>query len=121
MIEHYLLIVLLQFIGFGAKGLQSLTAINKRTPNSVHLKDIFQTFLREDSITILYSVLVLIANLTGHYIISQYTDWPETVAHYDLGSFVLALVLGYAGQHIFYKALGKAEKVITDRIDNAKV
>lgn len=114
---EYFLILILQLGGIGLHVFQKVKDIDSRYPDDT-LKDVFKIFLREDAITLFASILILILNLVVHYIIGAYTTLPTTIEYYILYAFGIALLLGYAGQRLVYKYLGKAEEVLSKRLDS---
>lgn len=91
------------------------------------LREVFDTFLQSDRVTLIVSAVVLLLNLLVHFIIDFYApEIRETSIHipfidisvsYIIASFILAFVLGYAGQRLVYKWLGKAEGVLNQKMD----
>lgn len=119
---EYLLIFILQLLGIGFHAGQKVLELDKLSPDDT-LFDVGKLFWKEDKITVIISVfLILPLTLVTYYILQDYG--PDSVSGYeyfDLISFGFALVLGYAGQRIVYGALGKAvnfaEKKINDKLN----
>lgn len=116
---EYFLVVILQLLGIGFHVGQKVLEIDSRSPNDT-LEEVFSIFLREDKITLLISGLVLCLNVVGIVITEYYTDLEETYKYFHLTSFAVALVMGYAGQRVIYKYLGKAEDIINKKVDDLK-
>lgn len=115
MIE-YILIIALQVIGCGLHVAQKLFELDKKYDDD-SLLEIFNQFLKSDRVTLAMSFFVLCLNLIVHYIIEGYSDL-HLIKNYDLYSFGIAFILGYAGQRLIYKWLGKAEDSLNKKIDN---
>lgn len=113
---EYLLIVILQFIGCGLHVAQKVFELDKKFADD-SLADVFNEFLKSDRVTLIVSGLVLLLNIVVHYIIDAYTDFSN-IEYYDLYSFAVAFVLGYAGQRLIYKYLGKAEEVLNKKVES---
>lgn len=114
---EYALHVLLQALGIGFHVMQKIVQLDKKYPEK-SIKEIRATFFDEDWTTLLVSALVLLLSLVTHYIVQHYA--PELVAsvkYFDLWAFALSFVLGYAGQRLIYKGLGKASSVLEKKID----
>lgn len=114
---EYVLIIVLELLGIGFHVGQKVLELDKKSPDD-SLSEVFGLFWNADRITVFISGLVLTLNVVGHYIVEVYapkhiTGWE----YYDLFSFGLALVLGYGGQRLIYKALGRAEQVIGKKVD----
>lgn len=117
---EYLIIFVLQSIGIGLHAAQKMLELDKKFPDD-SMNDVINMFLREDRITLVISGLVLAFNLVAHYIIDTYTELPLAVEYYPIWAFGISFVLGYAGQRIIYKYLGKAEGALmrkADKLDN---
>ena len=117
---EYLIVFVLQGIGISLSAAQKMLELDKKFPDD-KLSDVINLFLREDRITLFISGLILIFNLVAHFIIDFYTELPLTVGYYPLLAFGVSFVLGYAGQRIIYKYLGKAESLLlkkADKLDN---
>ncbi len=112
---EYILIFILQAIGIALSVTQKVTVLDKKYPD-LSKKQIFSVFLDEDWTTLLGSSIVLALNLVAHYIVENYTDFIENIDHYDLYSFGIALILGYAGQRLIYKWLGSAEQALDKKV-----
>jgi len=114
---EYIIIIILQLLGIGFHVGQKVLELDKLSPDD-SLGDVFKLFWKTDKITILISGLILIMFVIGHYVVHNYT--PKTIASYeylDLITFVAALVFGYGGQGIIYRALGKSIDFANKKID----
>lgn len=117
---EYLIICVLQVIGIGLNAAKKMFELDKKFEDDT-MNDVINMFLREDRVTLVISGLILALNLVAHYIIEMYTTLPITISYYPLYAFGIAFVLGYAGQGIVYKYLGKAEQALmkkADKLDN---
>ena len=116
----YLLITLCQLIGIGLQVALKVLELDKKFQDD-SLSDVLKQFWLSDRITLIISGLIVFANLVTHFIIEEYTNFETAIPNYALYNFGVALVLGYAGQRIIYKYLGKAENVLmnkADKLDN---
>lgn len=114
----YLLIIVLQLIGIGLHVAQKVLKLDNKQPDDT-LVDVLTVFWKQDRITIFISGLILVLDVVGHYIVEAYAPaLVKSIQYYELYSFALALVLGYAGQSIVYKYLGTAQKFLDKRADD---
>lgn len=113
---EYILIIILQLIGCGLHVAQKVSELDKKFADDT-LQDVFNEFLKSDRVTLIISALVLVLNLVSHYIVNVYTNYG-TLENYDLYSFIAAFILGYAGQRLVYKYLGKAEEALTRKVES---
>lgn len=117
---EYAIVFILQALGISLSATQKMLELDRKFPDD-KLSDVINLFLREDRITLMISGIILIFNLVAHYIVDSYTDLPLVVDNYPLWAFGISFVLGYAGQRIVYKYLGKAEGLLmrkADKLDN---
>lgn len=114
---EYLIIIALQIIGIAFHVGQKVKEIDARSAND-SIKEVLGVFFREDVITLALSGVVLFFNIIAHYVIGAYSDLPQEISYYMLYSFGIALILGYTGQSILYKAFGRAEQVINKKIED---
>lgn len=121
---EYILIIILQILGIGFHvGQKILVLDNKFADDSLH--DVFNQFWNSDRVTVFISALVLILDLVVHFIIDFFAptvreweyDGVAGLVNYFTVSFTLALVFGYGGQRLIYKALGKAEEELTKKVE----
>ncbi len=121
----YLFIFIFQLLGIGFHVGQKAIEIDKRTPGDT-LKDVFGIFLRENLITLIMSGLVLILDLCFHAALDVYTLIPDKPVDifelftlpYEIVAILSSFLLGYAGQRLIYKLLGKAEGVIEKKLED---
>ena len=119
---EYLLIIILQLLGIGFHVGQKVLILDKLSPDDT-LTDVFRLFWRSDRITVFISGLVLIFNIVAHYIVGVYGEPLVTYINsfeylnYDLCAFALAFSLGYCGQRLVYKWLGRAEIFLDKQIE----
>jgi ABC-type Fe3+ transport system permease subunit len=113
---EYALIIILQLLGIGFHVGQKVHELDKKFENDT-LQQVFNQFWNSDRVTVFISGLVLLLNLVVHYIIEEYAAGIRSIENYDLYSFGVALVLGYAGQRLIYKYLGKAEEVLNKKVE----
>lgn len=117
---EYVMVFILQALGISLSATQKMLELDRKFPED-KLSDVINLFLKEDRITLMISGIVLLFNLVAHYIVDTYTDLPISVEYYPIWAFGIAFVLGYAGQRIIYKYLGKAEGLLmkkADKLDN---
>jgi hypothetical protein len=115
---EYLLIAVLQFLGVGFHAAQKVAIIRKGFPNK-RFNEIISIFWNEDWNTLFVSGLVVILNLVGHYIVLNYAPGSVTQHEwYYVGSFALALCLGYFGQRKIYQILGTAETFLDKQVES---
>lgn len=114
---EYLLIIILQLLGVGFHVGQKVKELDAKFSDD-SLSDVMKEFWKQDRITLFLSVFVLASNLVAHFIVENYAPGIRAIDSYALYSFALAFVLGYAGQRLIYKSLGKAEEALNKKIDN---
>jgi hypothetical protein len=116
----YVLIIILQVLGILFHVMQSVVSLGDKFPAETP-RSIFGIFWKEDWDTIAVSFLVLLLNVVVHYILYDYLklQFGNGEWYYKAGPFIIALVLGYAGQRLIYKWFGTAEtfldKQVTDK------
>lgn len=113
----FLLIFILQILGISLHVLQKCVELDKKFHDD-SLGEVFKTFWQNDRITLLISLVVLTLNEVTHFITARYSTFAETMENYYLWSFVVAFVLGYAGQRVIYRYLGKAEEFLNKKVEN---
>lgn len=123
----YLVIFILQFIGISLNVLQIVLVIDKQLPDDT-LEEVFLKFWKSDRITVFISVTIMILHLVTHGVIAKY--WPavsevsfnipvlDISVPYIIASFLSAFFIGYFGQWLMYKLLGKMKDVIGNKIDS---
>ena len=117
---EYFLIFSLQLIGIGFHVAQKVKALDAKYPEK-SIREIFNTFLDQDWVTLFISALIIVLDLMVHFILDTYTpDIRKGVNYYVLYAFGIALFLGYAGQRLIYKYLGKAEEILDKQADKLK-
>jgi hypothetical protein len=113
---EYILIFLLELAGIGLHVMQKIIGIGNRHPGKKR-PEIIGIFWDEDWDTLIVSAIVLFINLIAHFIVAEYATYLTEWEYYDLFSFGLALVLGYAGQRVIYNYLGTAEKYLNQQVE----
>lgn len=114
---EYILIFILECSGISLSVVQKITILDKKYTD-FNKKQIFAVFMDEDWTTLIGSVIVLFLNLVAHFIVENYTTLEKSIENYDLYSFGLALVLGYAGQRLIYKWLGTAADALDKKVES---
>ena len=82
-------------------------------------KKIFGIFFKTDWDTLIVTGIIMFLTLLIRFILEEELPIKE-IAHYNLYTYGIALTLGYAGQRIIYKIMGKAESTLSNKIDNFK-
>ena len=117
--EHFLIFVI-QILGIGFNVWQKVLVLDKLYPDDT-LEDVFKLFWKTDRITVFISLWIMVAYGLFYFITLNYA--PDSVINFDyldLSFFGGALVIGYGGQAIVYKALGKAVDIANKKIDEQK-
>lgn len=115
------LIIVLQVLGIGLHVMQKIVKLGNDYPDKSR-QEIKDAFFKEDWDTLSISAIILVLNVVAHIIVVVYA--PEIAAAkywnipFNLWSFFIALVLGYAGQRIIYKLLGTAENFLNKKVDD---
>lgn len=123
---EYFIVFFLQLLGILFHVAQKVNALDKQYPEKT-IKQIYGQFFENDWSSLSVSVLVLVTDLVTHGILNTYfpgvmntmVNVPMTEIQVPLIvlSFIGAFVLGYAGQRLAYKYLGKAEQYLNDKVD----
>jgi hypothetical protein len=121
---EYVMILILQLIGIGFHVAQKVNALDKQHPEKT-IKEIYGLFFENEWSSLSISALVLVADLMFHFIVGFYfpqlkersfhIPYLEVTLPFLATSFMAAFVLGYAGQRLAYKYLGKAEQYLSDK------
>ncbi len=114
----YALIFVFQIIGIGIQTIPKLFELDKKS-----VDDSFRLYWKHDKFLIILSGLIIVFDEVVHFVAENYAqDFVSSLGEkYHLISFAVALMLGYAGQRILDKVLGRAEQVINDKIAGAKI
>lgn len=114
---EYILIILFQLLGIGFHVAQKLIQLDNLSPDD-SFGAVMKLFWNEDRVTIFISSLILVLNVAAHFVIESYApELRAKIEYYALYSFAIALVLGYGGQRLVYKYLGKAEALLDKQAD----
>ncbi len=117
---EYLLIFVISFLGIGFHVFGKVIILDKLYPDDT-MFDVFKLFWKADRFTVFVSLWIVIAYALSYYLAMEYApveSFVYTSEYFDLLYFLGALVLGYAGQQIVYKALGKAVDIANKKIDS---
>lgn len=117
--EHFLIFII-QILGIGFHVGQKVLELDKLYPDD-SITDVFKLFWKTDKFTVFISAWITAAYGLFYYITQEYA--PDSVTNFeylDLCFFGGALVIGYGGQGIIYKALGKAVDIANKKIDDQK-
>ena len=121
---EYIIIFTLQLLGIAFHVVQKVNTLDKQYPEK-SIKEIYSLFFENEWSSLSVSALVLFADLFFHFIIDSYFPAVREMAitvpvinltmPYLAVSFIVAFVLGYGGQRLAYKYLGKAEQYLSDK------
>lgn len=121
---EYIIIFTIQLLGIAFHVVQKVNTLDKQYPEK-SIKEIYSLFFENEWSSLSVSALVLFADLFFHFIIDSYfpavREMSITVPLINLTmpylavSFIVAFVLGYGGQRLAYKYLGKAEQYLSDK------
>lgn len=116
---EYVLLVMLQLIGIGFHVMQTIIDLGNKFPTETP-KSVWFSFWKTDWDSLGVSGLVLILSVISHYVIHTYAPSIASYQYFELMSFGISLILGYSGQTLIYKFLGKAsaalEQKVTDKL-----
>lgn len=112
----YIIIIILQIIGVGFHVGQKIVGLGDKFPEKTK-REIFAVFWKEDWDTLGVSVFVLMLNLVAHFVTCRYLPVVADWEYFEVSSFAVALILGYAGQRKIYKWLGSAEQFLDKKIE----
>lgn len=117
---EYLIIIVLQILGIGFHVMQRIAKLNllyKDKPE-ISARYVVSVFMKEDWNTLIVSVLIILLNLVVHFILDTYGhDYTSGISGFQLYGFLVAFVLGYAGQRLVYKYLGTAENFLNKKVE----
>jgi hypothetical protein len=119
---EYLLIFVIQIIGIGFHVFGKVVVLDKLYPDDSMI-DVFKLFWKTDRFTVFISLWIVAAYELLYFLAYEYAPAESFVYdsdYFDLIYFLGALVLGYAGQQLVYKALGKAVDIANKKIDEQK-
>lgn len=112
---EYFIIFICELLGIGFQILDVVRTYDKQFP-AYTKKQIFGVFWEEDWTTLLGSALVLVFNFVAHYVVdTNFPDvhnWSLWGIPYIVLAYIMAMVLGFAGQFIVNKWLGTAKQVL---------
>lgn len=115
--EHFLIFGI-QIIGVLLRVLFQLLELDKLSPDD-SFGDVCKMFWKRDKITVIISAVITFGYGLFYFIVEEYA--PDSITandYFDLAFFGGALVIGYGGQGIVYKALGKSVEIANKKIDN---
>lgn len=113
---EYLIIILLQVVGFGLHATKKIAELDKANPD-IPIGEIKRIFWGNEWYTFISSGLILLLNLVVHLSIHMYMPaWREWTWFYVM-AFGSALVLGWGGQDLAYRLLGKTQGYIEKKFD----
>jgi hypothetical protein len=121
---EYVFIFMAQIFGIGFHVVQKIIALDKQYPEKT-MKEIKSLFFENEWSSLMASILVLFTHLFAHGAIDYYMPGRGEVivpipfinvnVPFGLLGVGLALILGYGGQRIAYKYLGKYEQYLSDK------
>lgn len=115
----YILTTLLFILGVGYHVMQIVMGLRKKFPQ-FGFREIFGSFFNQEWDSLIRSLLVLCTYELGLFIIGMTGIHMPVWWEKYLVVYVLALVLGYAGQRIAYKYLGTAADVLEKKSELIK-
>jgi hypothetical protein len=118
---EYLFIVILQLLGVGLQVGWTLFQLDKKFENDT-LEEVVNTYWKSDRFPLFISGVILLIDLTVHGVIHVYAttarDWEYNfLVNYFTVAFAISFILGFAGQEILYRYLGKAKEVLLKKAD----
>lgn len=113
----YILSIIIFLLGVGFHIMQIIRKLRARFPEH-GMSSILNLFMKEEWDSLLVSFLVLLSFIM-YLVVVEYYQLVLPPWWYKFGvDFILAFVLGYAGQRLAYRYLGTAEKVLEQGADN---
>lgn len=123
---EYFFILVAQLLGIGFHVGQKIIQLDKANPEK-SIKEVRSLFFENEWSSLFVSGLIVLAHLFIHGMVQFYMpeegdsliDIPFTTVKvpFGLAGVLLAIVLGYAGQRIAYKYLGKAEEYLSKKAE----
>lgn len=114
-------ISLLQFVGIGLNVMKNIIGLGDTFPSKTK-KEILVEFWNRDWDTLIVSILIWFAHIVIHVIMAYY-DFAFLITSYEYYlavSYSLALVVGFGGQALAYKWLGKATQYFDNKVNDIK-
>lgn len=125
-ILEYLFILTAQVIGILMHIGQKIISLDKQFPDKT-AKEIRSLFFDNEWASLFVSGIIVLAHLFIHAVIAFYIPGSDSnviaipftnvLVPWGLAGVLLAIVIGYSGQKIAYKYLGKAEQYLIDKAD----
>lgn len=113
-------IAFFQGVGIALQVLQNVVAIDKRNPEWSRAQ-VWAEFKEQDYWTLWISGVIAVAHVVAHLALLIYGgEGLPDLFHNMLFSLGIALVMGWGGQRIIYRFLGKAEETLNRKADNLK-
>lgn len=111
----YVLVLMLSIIGVLYDVMGKIRGLRRKFPQ-FHKGEIINTFFSEEWDSLIISGLVVATLETGLFIV-RYNELNLSTWLEEWGIYFIALAVSYSGQRLAYKALGTAEKVLSDKVD----
>lgn len=124
---EYFFIIVLNVIGITLHALKQVMELDKKFPNDT-LSEVFGVFWKSDRITLIISGVLMILHITVHAMVEF--SWPSvrdtvfTIPFIDVkvpyapASFITAFAIGFFGQMMFYRFMGKAEAYLNKKAED---
>lgn len=114
---EYIIIIVAQVFGILFHTYLKIKEIDDRRADDT-FPEVCVVFYRENILSILLSIVILLFTAFIHFVIGYYSDLSKTIPYYNLIGAGVSLILGYQGQKIVYKALNKGTDVVDSKLDN---
>lgn len=114
-------ISLLQFVGIGLNVMKNIIGLGDTFPSKKR-NEILIEFWNRDWDTLIVSILIWFGHIVIHVIMAYY-EFVFLITSYEYYlaiSYGLALVIGFGGQALAYKWLGKATQYFDNKVDGIK-
>jgi len=108
----YFFILAFQLVGIASYVFQIVIELDKKSPDD-STGEVFKLFWKMDRFTVLFSIIILAFNELIHFAIEFFApEFIASIEYYNLISCGIALILGYGGQALFLKLLGKSRDFV---------
>ncbi len=124
---EYFFIILFQIFGILTHAVQKIITFDKQNPDK-DIKQIGGLFFENEWSSLIASIVFLLIHVGVHGVIDYYDlfasitsvpiPWTQIEVPMPIASILLAFTIGYLGQRVVYKYLGKYEEYLVKKADN---
>ena len=125
-ILEYVFILMAQILGILFHVGQKIITLDKENPDK-SIREIRNLFFENEWASLFVSAVIIVAHVFIHAVIAFYLPGTEenvieiplinVFVPWGLAGVLLAIILGYSGQRLAYKYLGKVESILSKKAD----